>query len=319
MTRDRLQEQGQEPQREGPLSRELFAAVTEVRLRRPHTAEEQAAKRLRPDIEVLDGKLTLLAADQPARQEIAVAGDPLALGDRYSYLSRIVLALTTAGIDGVVGTTDVIEDLLILCHLMEQRGEPPLLDQKLLVASMNPGGVAGSVFEIEAPFTSFVPQTVAALRLDGAKLTLRIAAGEPRSAGAIAACAVAITELNALGLTVFLEAALLRKADGRWRTLREAADLVKLVGLASALGDSSLRLWLAVPYCDDFAAVSAATTLPLLVSAGGEAGEAATAVAEVEAAMRAGANVRGALLAANVLFLDGGLETAAAVSRAVHG
>lgn len=318
MTHDRSQERGREPQGEGLLSRELFEGITQVRLRHPQAVAEQAAKRLRPELPTRDGKLTLLAADQPARQAIAVAGDPLALGDRYRFFSSVVFALTTAGLDGVVGTTDVIEDLLILCHLMERRGEPPLLNDKLLVAAMNPGGAAGTVFEIESRFTSFVPQTVAALRLDGARLTLRIAASEARSADAVAACAAAITELNALGLTVFLEAGAVQKADGRWRTLKEPADLIKLVGLASALGDSSLGLWLAVPYCDDFASVSGATTLPILLSTGAEVAEAAQAVQEVEAAMSAGANVRGALLAANVLFLEDGPESAAAVAHAVH-
>ncbi|MDI6858241.1 MAG: hypothetical protein QME71_08020 [Dehalococcoidia bacterium] len=300
------------------LPRDLFEEITGVRLRRPQTVSEQAGRRLRPEPLTKDGRLALLVADQPARQALASGGDPLALSDRYSFLSRIVFALTAGGLDGVAATTDVIDELLIVCHLLEERGHPRILDGKLLIASMNPGGAAGSVWEIDSRFTSFVPQTVAVLRLDGARLTLRLTASETRSADAVAACAAAITELNALGLTVFLDAAPVQKADGRWRTLREPADLVKLAGLASALGDSSLGLWLALPYCEGFAAVAAATTLPLFVSTGADVTDAGQCVEETQAAMRAGPNARGALLAASVLFLEGAADAVKAVARAVR-
>lgn len=309
---------GSEPETER-LPRDLFEQITSVRLRRPQTVSEQAARRLRPEPLTKDGRFAVLVADQPARQALAAGSDSLALGNRHSFLSRIVFALTAGGLDGVAATTDVIEELLIICHLLEQRGHPRILDGKLLIASMNPGGAAGSVWEIDSRFTSFVPQTVAALRLHGVRLTLRLAAAEARSADAVAACATAITELNALGLAVFLDATPVRKADGRWRTLREPADLVKLAGLASALGDSSLGLWLALPFCEGFAAVAAATTLPLLVSTGADVTEAGQCVEEVKAAVNSGPNVRGALLPASVLFLEGAADAVKAISRTVHG
>jgi DhnA family fructose-bisphosphate aldolase class Ia len=110
------------------------------------------------------------------------------------------------------------------------------------------------------------------------------------------------------------------KRDGKIRTDASKEKLVKLVGVASALGDSSARIWLKLPYCDGFEEVAAATTLPILLL-GGEAGDDVLGlIREVEAAMKSGSNVRGVLLGRNLLYPPGGdpMSLAMAIHSVVH-
>jgi DhnA family fructose-bisphosphate aldolase class Ia len=94
-------------------------------------------------------------------------------------------------------------------------------------------------------------------------------------------------------------------------------ELVKLVGVASALGDSSQCLWLKVPYCDDFGRVTAATTLPILLLGGPSQEDPRDTYRDFAAAMETSANVRGALVGRNVTFP--GVEDPAAAAQAIHG
>jgi DhnA family fructose-bisphosphate aldolase class Ia len=98
---------------------------------------------------------------------------------------------------------------------------------------------------------------------------------------------------------------------------KTAAALAKIVGVASALGDSSRYLWLKLPYCDDYHVVARATTLPILLLGGESVGDAAPFLREVAAGLSAGPNVRGALVGRNVLYP--GAADPLAVANAVGG
>jgi DhnA family fructose-bisphosphate aldolase class Ia len=87
--------------------------------------------------------------------------------------------------------------------------------------------------------------------------------------------------------------------------------------VAAALGDSSRRLWLKLPYCDGFETVARATTLPILLLGGESAGDPAHFLTQLENALGAGGNVRGALVGRNVLYP--GEEDPLAVAEAVGG
>ena len=65
-------------------------------------------------------------------------------------LDRLVTALGIPGVDGVLGTPDVIEDLLLL----------GALDDKFVFGSMNRGGLPGAVFEMDDRFTCYTPQSI---------------------------------------------------------------------------------------------------------------------------------------------------------------
>ena len=54
-------------------------------------------------------------------------------------------ALSRPGVNGVLGTPDILEDLLLL----------GALDGKVVIGSMNRGGLAGTAFEIDDRFTAY--------------------------------------------------------------------------------------------------------------------------------------------------------------------
>src|SRR6266550_5986145 len=276
--------------------------ITEVRVKDPECSARTARARKRRSNLTLDGKLNILAADHPARRVTKVGDDPVRMADRHGYLARIVRVLQSNVVDGVMATMDVLEDLLILHHLILEAGGPGILDDRLLIASLNRGGLAGAGWEMDDPITGASPATCAALKLDGAKLLLRICDEETSSLNTMLYCSRAVTEMNALSLPTFLEPLPVVKENNNYKVVKTAAALAKIVGVASALGDSSRYLWLKLPYCKDFEVVARATTLPILLLGGESVGDATPLLREIEAGLAAGANVRGALVGRNVLF-----------------
>ncbi len=120
---------------------------------------------------LLNGKSTLflVAADHPARGALGVGGDPLAMADRRSLLDRLLIALANPAVDGVLGTPDVIEELLLL----------DALDDKVVIGSMNRGGLAGADWEIDDRFTAYDASSIATFGLDGGKMLLRLVDSDP--------------------------------------------------------------------------------------------------------------------------------------------
>ena len=276
--------------------------ITEVRVTDPGCSARTAMARKRRSNLTLDGKLNILAADHPARRVTKVGNDPVRMADRHGYLARIVRVLQSDVVDGVMATMDVLEDLLILHHLILEAGGPGILDDRLLIASLNRGGLAGAGWEMDDPITGASPATCASLKLDGAKLLLRLCDEEASSLDTMLYCSSAITEMNALGLPTFLEPLPVVKENNNYKVIKTAEALAKIVGVASALGDSSRYLWLKLPYCENYKVVADATTLPILLLGGESVGDATPLLREIAAGLAAGANVRGALVGRNVLY-----------------
>lgn len=291
--------------------------LVDTRVCHPEFALRTAAVRVRRDRLAPDGRLNILAADHPGRRVTKVGDDPLAMADRQDYLARILRVLAGDTVDGVMATMDILEDLLALDGLLRAAGEPPLLDGKLLIASLNRGGLAGSCWELDDPITGPGPAACRAWQLDGAKILVRIADDDPGSLKTMLMAAQAITEANALGLPVFLEPLPVAKSDKGWAVVRTKEALARIVGVAAALGDSSRYLWLKLPYCDGYETVARATTLPILLLGGESAGDPAPFLTQLEKALAAGRNVRGALVGRNVLYP--GEEDPLAVAEAAGG
>jgi DhnA family fructose-bisphosphate aldolase class Ia len=110
------------------------------------------------------------------------------------------------------------------------------------------------------------------------------------------------------------------KTEKGYKVVKTADALAKIVGVASALGDSSRYLWLKLPYCENYDVVARATTLPILLLGGESVGDPTAFLREVAAGMAAGANVRGTLVGRNVLYPgdDDPLAVAEAVGGIVH-
>jgi len=297
-----------------------LARITEVRLNDKECSVRAATTRKRRSTLTTDGKLNILAADHPARRVTKVGEEPLKMADRHGYLARIVRVLQSDVVDGVMATMDILEDLLILDQLIREAGGPAFLDNRLLIASLNRGGLAGARWEMDDPVTGPSPAACAALNLDGAKLLLRICDEEGSSLNTILYCARAITEMNALGLPTFLEPLPVVKNNDSYRVVKSSEALAKIVGVASALGDSSRYLWLKLPYCENYEVVAGATTLPIVLLGGESVGDATPLLREVAAGLSAGSNVRGALVGRNVLYPGQGdpLVVAQAAGLIIH-
>src|ERR671931_2662070 len=165
---------------------ERYRAILEARTRRPEAIAEAAAKRRRPTSLFNDhGRLMMIAADHPARGALRAGERALAMADRGELLDRLCLALSRPGVNGLLGTPDIVEDLLLL----------GALDGKVVVGSMNRGGLAGTVFEIDDRFTGYDAAALAAAGFEGGKMLLRIDPDDPATAATVEACARAVGEL----------------------------------------------------------------------------------------------------------------------------
>ena len=297
-----------------------MARLTELRVSDPEYAWRAAQARVRRDRLAPHGKLNILAADHPARRVTKVGSNPLGMADRQDYLARIVRVLAAESVDGLMATMDILEDLLTLDALLREAGAPSLLDGKVLIGSLNRGGLAGTAWELDDPITGPTPATCTEWKLDGAKLLLRIADGDAGSLKTMLASAQAITESNALRLPMFLEPLPVAAGEAGWFVKKDKESLARIAGVASALGDSSRYLWLKLPYCAGYETVARATSLPILLLGGESAGNPAPFLNELALALDAGPNVRGALVGRNVLYPgdDDPLAMACAVGGLIH-
>jgi hypothetical protein len=234
-------------------------AILDVRARRPQAIAEAAARRRRrPALLGDDGQLFIIAADHPARGALRAGDRPMAMADRAELLERMSLALSRPGVDGVLGTADIIEDLLLL----------GALDDKVVIGSMNRGGLAGTVFEIDDRFTGYDAAAIARMGFDGGKMLLRIDPEDAATAPTIQSCAGAVSDLAAHGLMAMVEPFISYRTDGRVRNDLSPEAVIRSVAVASGLGTTSAFTWLKLPVVEDMERVLAASTLPVLLLGG---------------------------------------------------
>jgi hypothetical protein len=239
--------------------RDHLRAILDVRTRRPQAIAEAAAQRKRRAALLGDDdQMFIIAADHAARGALRAGERPMAIADRMDLLDRMSLALSRPGVDGVLGTADVLEDLLLL----------GLLDDKVVVGSMNRGGLAGTVFEIDDRFTGYNAAAIARMGFDGGKMLFRIDPDDPATAQAMESCARAVSDLAAHGLMAMVEPFISHRVDGRVRNDLSAEAVIRSIAVASGLGSTSAYTWLKVPVVDDMERVLAASTLPALLLGG---------------------------------------------------
>jgi DhnA family fructose-bisphosphate aldolase class Ia len=298
----------------------VLAKVTDVRVTDPERSLRAARKRRRRESLTKDGRLNILAADHPARRVTRVGGDPLRMADRREYMSRILRVLMSDAVDGLLATMDILEDLLIIDDLLKESGSGGFLDEKVLLASFNRGGLLGSVWEIDDPNSGPTAASCREWGLDGAKILLRLCDDEKDSLKTLLDTVKAITELNAVGLPMFLESLPVVKTEGGYKVLKNAEELARTAGAAAALGDSARYLWLKLPYCESYETVARSTTLPILLLGGEPVGDATPFLRELAAGLKAGPNVRGALVGRNILYPgdDDPLAVIEAVGGIIH-
>ncbi|MGK3204953.1 Cgl0159 family (beta/alpha)8-fold protein [Amycolatopsis sp. MEPSY49] len=199
------------------LTDERWRELLHTRATNPGAVRQAyATRKRRPQLLSDQGTLFLVAADHPAR------GAP----DRRALLERLLVALENPAVDGVVGTPDVVEELLLLGALHD----------KVVFGSMTR----------DDRFTGYDARMLIDCGLDGGELLLHL------TGPALQACADAVTELAAYGLVAMIE------------LQEDPASLARAVTVASGLGTTSAHTWLKLPPTSS-AAVLDATTLPVVL------------------------------------------------------
>ncbi|WP_285493722.1 aldolase [Actinomadura sp. NBRC 104425] len=269
-----------------------MSALVEARAVRPSAVGEAARRRVRRRrLLGPSGRLMIVAADHPARGALGAGPRPLAMADRRDLLERLCTVLDRPGVDGVLGTPDIIEDLLLL----------GALDDKVVIGSMNRGGLAGAAFEIDDRFTAYTAEAIAAGGLDGGKMLLRIDDRDQATPATVQACAGAVSELAGRGLMAMVEPFISHRVDGRIRNVLTPEAMIRAIAIASGLGATSACTWLKVPVVDDMERVMAATTLPTLLLGGEVPADPDAALAGWQQAMRL-PNVRGLVVGRSLLY-----------------
>lgn len=235
-----------------------FGHLRRLRATEPGRLPQALRDRRRRPLLADDGRLFIVAADHTARGALGVRGDPTAMADRYDLLERLAIALSRPGVDGVLGTPDVLEDLAAL----------GLADDRVLLGSMNRGGLQGAVFEADDRFTAYDVATMVELGLDMAKVLIRVVENDPDTARTLESAARAVTAAARAGLPILLEPFLSRREGDRIVHDLSAAAVARSATIAAGLGAISAYTWLKLPVVPAMHRVMRATTLPTLLLGG---------------------------------------------------
>lgn len=292
------------------ISDARWAELLDIRATQPEAIGAALAARTPRSMLADDGATFIIAIDHPARGMVGISGQPFVMANRREVLERTMVALADPGVDGVMATPDILDDLALL----------GALEGKVAFGSLNRGGLAGSVWELDDQLTAHTVESIVGQHLDGAKMLLRVDLTDDRTRLTIESCARWITGLAAAKKMAMLEPLpYTTSADGRAVLDADDDALVKCVGIASALGASSAYTWLKLPATDQIERVMAATSLPGLILGGAPGPDPESAFDGWRRAM-AVPNVRGLVVGRALLYPpDGDVATAVATAaRIVH-
>lgn len=289
-------------------------ALARLRAVRPGAVAEAASRRERRALlPGAEARLMIVAADHPARGALAAGDRPLAMAGRADLLARLCLALSRPGVDGVLASADVLDDLLLL----------GALDHKVVIGSMNRGGLAGASFELDDRFTGYAPADLHRHRFDAGKLLLRLDYDDPTggTVRTMEAAAHAVDAMAARELPVFVEPFVTRRDPGTGLLRNDLSPdaVVRSIAVASGLGGSSAYTWLKLPVTDDpeaMARVMETSTLPAVLLGGDiKDGDQDAAYEKWRAALRL-PTVQGLVVGRSLLYPPDG-DVARAVDTAV--
>src|SRR5699024_1871297 len=226
-----------------------YEEVTRVRIEDPGRFARHAAARKRR------------THHHTARGAVGVGSRAQAMASRTELLDRMREALAVPGVDGVLGTADILEDLLVL----------GALEDKVVFASMNRGGLQGSSWEIEDRFTAYDAASIHASGFDGGKMLTRIDLEDDRTPFILEASANAVTDLARHELIAMVEPFMSSRPGGPGtKVVNDLSPeaVIKSIHIAQGLGATSAYTWLKLPAVDDMERVMDATTMPTLILGG---------------------------------------------------
>jgi DhnA family fructose-bisphosphate aldolase class Ia len=268
-----------------------ISELNEIRSRDPGRIKRLLAARRKRELLGPDGKLMIIACDHPARGALSAAGKPTAMASRTDLLNRLVTALTRPGVDGLLATADIAEDLLML----------GVLEEKLVFASVNRGGLQGAVFEMDDRNTGYDVRGTIDAGYEGAKMLLRIDLEDPGTVATLERCGQAVSELNRAELIAMVEPFMSGRFGGKIVNDLSADAVIKSVHIAQGLGASSAYTWMKLPVVHEMERVMDATTLPTLLLGGDPDSAPDETYAEWQAAL-ALPSVRGLVVGRTMLY-----------------
>lgn len=291
------------------ISAERFESLRRLRASAPGEVSARLQNRRRRDLLGGDGRLFIVAADHPARGALAVGDNATAMANRYELLDRMAIALSRPGVDGVLGTPDIIDDLAGL----------GLLDDKIVVGSMNRGGLRGSRFEMDDRYTGYDVPSMVNSGLDFAKTLVRINLEDPGTLPTLEATAKAVTEAAAAQLPIMLEPFMSNWVDGKIVNDLSTDAVILSVAIAAGLGNDSSHTWMKLPVVQDMERVMESTTMPTLLLGGDNGDDPDTTFASWENALKL-PGVRGLTVGRTLLYPpDGDVASAVDIAaRLVH-
>lgn len=310
------------------LPAKLWSELKELRKRRKDYLKElvksEGNGRVRREELTEDGSLIIIATDGPARGIMSSGLGELEMACRKNYISRILRIICgNPQVDGVLGTPDVLEDLILLNYLTKQHGGDDFLSRRLLLGTMNRLGIRDAVFELDDGMSAYTATYAREMGLDGVKMLFRYAPESSDSKKTIEYCLQAMDECHKHDLPVFLEAVAVEFRGGKLEQKEDIKSLMQAVCIANALSSSSVGTWLKLPYIKEsngltYKDVIAATSYPVLMLGGAATGRPEELVRVVNEAIEAGAS--GGLIGRKILFPDPSDPYAVgkAISKVIH-
>jgi hypothetical protein len=283
-----------------------YAEVTSIRATDPQAIDRAWATRTTRETIRGNGRLMIVAADHPARGALSVGSNITAMNSRTELLDRLRTALENPGVDGVLASPEILDDLVLL----------GALEDKVVFSSMNRGGLAGASFELDDRMTGATAESTAKARMNGAKMLTRIALDDPGTLSTMTACAQAIDELAERQLIAMVEPFLSRRVDGRVKNDLSTDAVIKSIHITQGLGSTSAYTWMKLPVVDEMERVMDATTLPTLLLGGDPQTAPEETFASWANALAIPA-VRGLIVGRTLLYPKDG-DVAAAVATAVN-
>ncbi|OBC15939.1 aldolase [Mycobacterium sp. 852013-50091_SCH5140682] len=285
-----------------------YAEVTQLRATEPGAVAKAWQERTTRPTTRGDGRLMIVAADHPARGALGVGPRPTAMNSRTDLLDRLRAALAVPGVDGVLASSDILDDLVLL----------GALEDKVVFSSFNRGGLAGASFELDDRMTGATAASTAAARMNGGKMLCRIALDDPGTVSTLTACAQAIDDLAAHGLIAMLEPFMSARVDGKVRNDLSPDAVIKSVHIGQGLGSTSAYTWMKLPVVPEMDRVMESTTLPTLLL-GGDPADPDEAFASWEKALGL-PSVRGLVVGRTLLYpndddVSGAVATAVKMVR----
>lgn len=278
----------------------FFRRINEIKAFHPEIIEKEASLRIPPGFP--HDRLVFAAADHNARMINEYKGNPIRLSNRREYLTRLIRMLQSKQIDGIEAAPDIIEDLLIANRLQREDGKREFLNGKMLVGTVNRGGLKNTVWEMDDLPLCFTVERLKKLNLDGVKFMLRINPSDERSKNTLRYCAEAVNQAERYGLPIFIEA-LYAETEGEQFVLKtDSESLCKVTGVAGALGCTGANKWLELPLNQEYQIPTAATTCPVLIVPDERESEPVEVVKEYTKEMGISDNIRGILLGRNVMY-----------------